>query len=64
MAATGDDAAAMDSISRAPTAHSLALNPAGTSSGQGECPVDATEAATSVPKRPHTNSKSFYLCLP
>ncbi|XP_029988760.1 biogenesis of lysosome-related organelles complex 1 subunit 2 [Sphaeramia orbicularis] len=56
MAATGDDAAAMDSISRAPTTHSAALNPAGTSSGQGECPVDATEAAACAPKRPHTNS--------
>ncbi|KAM9358224.1 biogenesis of lysosome-related organelles complex 1 subunit 2 isoform 2-T2 [Symphorus nematophorus] len=51
MAATGDDAAAMDSISRAPAAHSAALNPPATSSSHGEGPE-----LVAVPKKPSTNS--------
>ncbi|XP_026161335.1 biogenesis of lysosome-related organelles complex 1 subunit 2 [Mastacembelus armatus] len=52
MAATGDDAAAMDSISRAPAAP----NPAATSSGHAEGPVDASESLAVAPKKHSTNS--------
>ncbi|XP_069006711.1 biogenesis of lysosome-related organelles complex 1 subunit 2 isoform X2 [Embiotoca jacksoni] len=56
MAATGDEAAAMDSISRAPAAHPAALNPATSSSSQGEGPEDAAESLAVAPRRPGTNS--------
>ncbi|KAM8745391.1 biogenesis of lysosome-related organelles complex 1 subunit 2 [Acanthopagrus schlegelii] len=59
MAATGDDAAAMDSISRAPAAHLAALTPAVSStaaSSQGEGPEVVAETPAVVPKKPSTNS--------
>ncbi|XP_073332562.1 biogenesis of lysosome-related organelles complex 1 subunit 2 [Pagrus major] len=58
MAATGDDAAAMDSISRAPAAHLAALNPVVSAPGQGEghAEVVAESPAVPVPKKPSTNS--------
>lgn len=62
MAATGDEAAAMDSISRAPSAHSAALNPAASGSGHAEGPEDAAESQAAAPKRPGTNSEYWFLC--
>lgn len=53
MAATGDDAAAMDSISRAPAAHGSAS----TSRSQAEGPEAATECPVVVPKKLNTNSE-------
>ena len=57
MAATGDDAAAMDSISRAPAVHSAALNPAAGSSNDGEVAEAVTESPAAVPKRSTSNSE-------
>ncbi|KAL7397280.1 hypothetical protein ABVT39_019725 [Epinephelus coioides] len=56
MAATGDDAAAMDSISRAPAAHLAALNAAASASSHTEGPEDVTESPAAAPKKPSTNS--------
>lgn len=63
MAATGDDAAAMDSISRAPAAHLAALNPVMSSSpaAQGEGPEVVAETPAVVPKKPSTNSERWLL---
>ncbi|KAI3368974.1 hypothetical protein L3Q82_025937 [Scortum barcoo] len=52
MAATGDEAAAMDSISRAPSAQLGALNPA----GPAAVPAEDPQEAAVVPKKPHANS--------
>ncbi|XP_033820890.1 biogenesis of lysosome-related organelles complex 1 subunit 2 [Periophthalmus magnuspinnatus] len=49
--ATGDEAAAMDSISRAPAAHSAALSAPGAGSSQTEPAEEGTEAAASAPKK-------------
>lgn len=54
MAATGDDAAAMDSISRAPAVHAAALT--STSHGEGT-EAAAAESPVVVPKKPNPNSK-------
>lgn len=62
MAATGDDAAAMDSISRAPAAQSAAVNPAAGSSGDGEEAEAAAESPAAVPKRPISNSEWWPIC--
>lgn len=62
MAATGDEAAAMDSISRAPSTHSATLNPAASDSGQAEGPGDAAESLAAAPKKHGTNSESWFLC--
>ncbi|XP_041791790.1 biogenesis of lysosome-related organelles complex 1 subunit 2 [Chelmon rostratus] len=56
MAATGDDAAAMDSISRAPTVHSAALNPVASTSSHAESPEVVAESPAVVLKKPGTNS--------
>ncbi|XP_063322905.1 biogenesis of lysosome-related organelles complex 1 subunit 2 [Pelmatolapia mariae] len=56
MAATGDEAAAMDSISRAPSTHSATLNPTASDSGQAEGPGDAAESLAAAPKKHGTNS--------
>ncbi|XP_062306276.1 biogenesis of lysosome-related organelles complex 1 subunit 2 [Osmerus eperlanus] len=59
MAATGEEAAAMDSISRVPMAHPTALNLAGGSDTQAEAaaaPENATESLIPAPKKPSTNS--------
>ncbi|XP_042336916.1 biogenesis of lysosome-related organelles complex 1 subunit 2 [Plectropomus leopardus] len=56
MAATGDEAAAMDSISRAPAAHLAALNAAASSSGHTEAAEDVTDSPAVVTKKPSTNS--------
>ncbi|XP_075943534.1 biogenesis of lysosome-related organelles complex 1 subunit 2 [Anarhichas minor] len=56
MAATGDDAAAMDSISRAPAAHLAALNAAASLSCPAEAPEDVAESPAVAPKKPSTNS--------
>ncbi|XP_022048385.1 biogenesis of lysosome-related organelles complex 1 subunit 2 [Acanthochromis polyacanthus] len=56
MAATGDDAAAMDSISRAPAAHLAALSTAASASGPAEGPEDEAESLTAASRRPGTNS--------
>ncbi|XP_039668382.1 biogenesis of lysosome-related organelles complex 1 subunit 2 [Perca fluviatilis] len=56
MAATGDDAAAMDSISRAPAAHLAALNAAASSSSRTVGPENVAESPVVVPKKPSTNS--------
>lgn len=55
MAATGDDAAAMDSISRAPAVHAAALT--STSQGEGTEAAAAAESPVVVPKKPNPNSK-------
>ncbi|XP_071381080.1 biogenesis of lysosome-related organelles complex 1 subunit 2 isoform X2 [Centroberyx affinis] len=52
MAATGDEAAAMDSISRVPMSHPTALNLAGASSSTGEGSEGAGESLASAPKKP------------
>lgn len=57
MAATGDDAAAMDSISRAPAVHSAALNPVASASNQEEGPEAVAESPAVIPKKPNTNSE-------
>ncbi|XP_068599811.1 biogenesis of lysosome-related organelles complex 1 subunit 2 [Brachionichthys hirsutus] len=56
MAATGDDAAAMDSISRAPAAHPAALKSVPGPSSHGEGPEAAADGAASCPKKPNTSS--------
>ncbi|KAM9386373.1 biogenesis of lysosome-related organelles complex 1 subunit 2 [Pholidichthys leucotaenia] len=56
MAATGDDAAAMDSISRAPAAPAAVPNPATTGSGDPEGPEDAGESLVAAPKKHAANS--------
>ncbi|KAM7011876.1 biogenesis of lysosome-related organelles complex 1 subunit 2 [Tautogolabrus adspersus] len=56
MAATGDEAAAMDSISRAPAAHPAALIPAGGSGTQGEAAAEVSGSPAAVPKKTNTNS--------
>ncbi|XP_023275881.1 biogenesis of lysosome-related organelles complex 1 subunit 2 [Seriola lalandi dorsalis] len=56
MAATGDDASAMESISRAPAAHAAAPIPAPSSSSRTEVPEDAEDSPAAAPKKPHTNS--------
>ncbi|XP_074492092.1 biogenesis of lysosome-related organelles complex 1 subunit 2 [Sebastes fasciatus] len=56
MAATGDDAAAMDSISRAPAAQLAALNAAASSSSPAEAPEEAAELPAVAPKKTSTNS--------
>ncbi|KAM9832281.1 biogenesis of lysosome-related organelles complex 1 subunit 2 [Neosynchiropus ocellatus] len=48
MAATGDDASAMDSISRSPATFSAAL----AAGSQGDSAEDAAEILASVPKKP------------
>ncbi|XP_068175699.1 biogenesis of lysosome-related organelles complex 1 subunit 2 [Antennarius striatus] len=56
MAATGDDAAAMDSISRAPAAHSAALKPSPAASSQAEGPEASADNPGSFPKKTNTSS--------
>ncbi|XP_020487513.1 biogenesis of lysosome-related organelles complex 1 subunit 2 [Labrus bergylta] len=56
MAATGDEAAAMDSISRAPAAHPAALIPAGGTSPPGEGAAEVSESPAAAPKKTSTNS--------
>ncbi|XP_026201193.1 biogenesis of lysosome-related organelles complex 1 subunit 2 [Anabas testudineus] len=56
MAATGDDAAAMDSISRALAAHPAAPNPTAGVSTHAEGPEDAAEIPAVAPKKSITNS--------
>uniref|UniRef100_A0A1A8IR61 Biogenesis of lysosomal organelles complex-1, subunit 2 n=1 Tax=Nothobranchius kuhntae TaxID=321403 RepID=A0A1A8IR61_NOTKU len=56
MAATGDEAAAMDSISREPAAHSTASNPPASSSVQAERSDEVAENLVTAPKKPGTNS--------
>ncbi|GAA6229389.1 biogenesis of lysosome-related organelles complex 1 subunit 2 [Lates japonicus] len=56
MAATGDDATAMDSISRVPAAHSAAPNLTAGAVGHTEGPEDAADSPASAPRKPHTNS--------
>ncbi|XP_072245999.1 biogenesis of lysosome-related organelles complex 1 subunit 2 [Leuresthes tenuis] len=56
MAATGDEAAAMDSISREPAAVSAALNPVVSGTAQAERSEDAAESPATTPKKPGTNS--------
>ncbi|KAK2907622.1 biogenesis of lysosome-related organelles complex 1 subunit 2 [Channa argus] len=56
MAAIGDDAAAMDSISRAQAAHSVSPNSPANSSSQGEGPEDAAETLVVAPKKSSANS--------
>ncbi|XP_047442071.1 biogenesis of lysosome-related organelles complex 1 subunit 2 [Mugil cephalus] len=56
MAATGDEAAAMDSISRAPSVPLAATNPPPSSSGPAEGPEDPAESLGAASKKPGTNS--------
>ncbi|XP_040895461.1 biogenesis of lysosome-related organelles complex 1 subunit 2 [Toxotes jaculatrix] len=56
MAATGDDASAMDSISRTPAVHSATPNPAAGTSSHAEGPEVAADSPAAAPKKPHTNS--------
>lgn len=56
MAATGDDAAAMDSISRAPAVLSATVNPVSNAGPHGDVPETVTESPAVIPKRPNTNS--------
>lgn len=57
MAATGDDAAAMDSISRAPAAQPAAPNPAAGSSHGGKATEAVLESPAAAPKRSTSNSE-------
>ncbi|XP_032428683.1 biogenesis of lysosome-related organelles complex 1 subunit 2 [Xiphophorus hellerii] len=56
MAATGDEAAAMDSISRDPAAVSAGLIAAASGTAAAERPDDPPETASSAPKKPGANS--------
>ncbi|XP_051929156.1 biogenesis of lysosome-related organelles complex 1 subunit 2 isoform X4 [Hippocampus zosterae] len=56
MAAVGDDAAAMDSISRAPGAHPAPSNAAADSMSHGENDENVTEAPVPVVKKLNTNN--------
>ncbi|PWA21012.1 biogenesis of lysosome-related organelles complex 1 subunit 2 [Gambusia affinis] len=56
MAATGDEAAAMDSISREPAAVSAGLIAASSGTAAAERPDDPPEAPSSAPKKPGANS--------
>lgn len=56
MAAVGDEAAAMDSISREPAAQLAAVHPAAGVAAQAERPDKAVESPAVVPKKPGTNS--------
>lgn len=56
MAATGDEAAVMDSISKVTEAQPAALNPTEAGSSHAETPLDVAEAAALAPKKPN-NSK-------
>lgn len=62
MAATGDDAAAMDNISRAPAAQSAALNPVTGSINDGEVLEAVAESPAAFPKRPVSNSEWWPIC--
>lgn len=57
MAATGNDAAAMDSISRAPAIHPAALNPAVGSTSHAEEPEEAAESLATAPKKSTVGSE-------
>lgn len=61
MAATGDEAAAMDSISRVPVSHPTGLSLAGASGSHGEGAEPAAESLLSVPKKTSTNSESCFV---
>ncbi|XP_077440936.1 biogenesis of lysosome-related organelles complex 1 subunit 2 [Vanacampus margaritifer] len=56
MAAIGDDAAAMDSISRSPGAHSAPPNAAADLMSHGEGTEDSKEAPVLAVKKPNSNS--------
>ncbi|XP_017284248.1 biogenesis of lysosome-related organelles complex 1 subunit 2 [Kryptolebias marmoratus] len=56
MAAIGDEAAAMDSISREPAALSAALSAAASGPAQADGPDEAAESPVTAPKKPGTNS--------
>ncbi|XP_029002705.1 biogenesis of lysosome-related organelles complex 1 subunit 2 [Betta splendens] len=56
MAATGDEAAAMDSISRAPASQTVAVNPTASSSSHTESPEAAAESPAAAPKKSGTNT--------
>ncbi|KAM4740104.1 biogenesis of lysosome-related organelles complex 1 subunit 2 [Anableps anableps] len=56
MAATGDEAAAMDSISREPAAVSAGLITAASATAQAERSDDPPETPSSAPKKPGANS--------
>ncbi|XP_029939863.1 biogenesis of lysosome-related organelles complex 1 subunit 2 [Salarias fasciatus] len=56
MAATGDAAAAMDSISRAPASHLVTPNPAPSSSVPPDGPEDAAECLPAGHRKPGANS--------
>lgn len=60
MAATGDDATAMDSISRVPAAHAVAPNLTAGAVGHTEGLEDAADSPASAPRKPHTNSESTF----
>lgn len=55
MAATGDEAAVMDSISKVTEAQSAALNPTEAGSSHAETPLDVAEAAALAPKKPNNS---------
>lgn len=61
MAAVGDEAAAMDSISREPASQLAAANPAAGGAAQAERPDKAVESPAAVPKKPGTNSTMCFL---
>ncbi|XP_013856346.1 biogenesis of lysosome-related organelles complex 1 subunit 2 [Austrofundulus limnaeus] len=56
MAAVGDEAAAMDSISREPAAQPAALHPAAGGAAPAERPDPAAESPAAAPKKTGTNS--------
>ncbi|XP_029355212.1 biogenesis of lysosome-related organelles complex 1 subunit 2 isoform X1 [Echeneis naucrates] len=56
MAATGDDATAMESISRAPAAYLAAPIPGSGSGGFVDSSEDTTDSQAAVPRKPHGNS--------
>ena len=61
MAATGDKAAAMDSISRVAMAHPTALNLTGTTVPHDQSLEDVVEPLAPVPKKPSTNSELMWV---
>lgn len=57
MAATGDEAAAMDNISKSPAVYSGTPNPTGGSKSYGDGSEEAAESQISAPKKASTNSE-------
>lgn len=61
MAAVGEEAAAMDSISKEPAGLSAAVNTAAGGPAEAECSDEGAGSLTTAPKKSGTNSPSCFL---